>query len=490
MAKPQYFGTDGIRGIAGIAPMSAEFVLRLGKAAGLVLGGESGSHPIFVVGRDTRSSAQMLQSALVAGLLASGADVLDLGVLPTPAIAFLTQKTGAQAGVVISASHNPAAENGIKFLSSQGTKLPEQTELSIETWLQEEQIPTNGNSFGQVTDGTHLHEVYLQDLIASHPGLDLQGLRLLVDCANGAAYQVGPEVFRRLGAEVIALNVSPDGQNINAKAGSEYLRSHPEAFAQLMRTYRADLGLAFDGDADRVILVDERGRIVDGDHMLAILANYLQAQGKLLGNAIITTNMANGALAHFCQQCEFCFIETPVGDKYITEELINLSHENGTQGKFGLGGEQSGHIILFDNEHHTGDGLRTALFMLQVLLMHPGQPLSALTGIIQKYPQVVASCTVATKPDLKTIQPLSALLSEIQRALPGLVRSNLRYSGTEPKFRLMLETDTRHSAQEVANYAWKVCELVQHETGTPSGAAIEVLNVAEGGLMPRIDEEV
>ena len=488
MAKPQYFGTDGIRGTAGTAPMSAEFVLQLGKAAGLVLGAGSESRPTFIVGRDTRSSGMMLQSALVAGLLASGADVVDLGILPTPAIAFLTQKTGAQAGVVISASHNPAAENGIKFLSSQGTKLPEETELAIEALLQEEQLPTNGHGFGQVTDGAYLHEVYLQDLATSQAGLDLHGFKLVLDCANGAAYQVGPEIFRRLGAEVIALNVSPDGLNINAHAGSEYVRSHPQAFAALVREHNADLGLAFDGDADRVILMDERGRLVDGDYMLAILADYLRAQGKLLGNAVVTTTMANGALAGFCQRHELTLIETPVGDKYITEKLFNLTRENGAQSKLGLGGEQSGHVIIFDAEHHTGDGLRSALFMLQVLSAHPGEPLSALTGNIQKYPQIVASCAVAAKPDLKTIQPLEALLAELQQALPGLVRSNLRYSGTEPKFRIMLEADTRHTAEEVARYAWKVCELVQRETGTPLGAPIEVLNVAEGGLIPRNTE--
>jgi len=427
----------------------------------------------------------MLQSALVAGLLASGANVVDLSVLPTPAIAFLTQKTGAQAGVVISASHNPAAENGIKFLSSQGTKLPEETELAIEALLQPEQPLENKRGFGEVSDGAHLHEVYLQDLRASQAELDLHGLKLLVDCANGAAYQVGPEIFRRLGAEVMALNVSPNGLNINAQAGSEYLRSHPQAFAALVREYHADLGLAFDGDADRVILMDERGRLVDGDHMLAILADALQAGGQLLGGEVVTTTMANGALAAFCQQRALALVETPVGDKYITEELLRLSQQDHAQGKLGLGGEQSGHVILFDGEHHTGDGLRTALFMLQVLRAHPGQPLSALTGVIQKYPQIVASCTVAAKPDLQSIQPLSALLTELQQALPGLVRSNLRYSGTEPKFRLMLEADTRHTAEEVASYAWKVCELMQRETGTPASAPIEVLNVAEGGLMPQ-----
>lgn len=481
MAKPRYFGTDGIRGLAGIEPMSDAFVRSLGAAAARVLGGGKRTAPVFVVGRDTRASGLGLQSALTEGLLASGAEVIDLGVLPTPGIAFLTRKLAADAGVVISASHNPAPENGIKFLNAQGMKLGEDVELAIEALL--EDFPSGGQ--GLVKDGARLREDYLQDLLESQPGLDLRGKTLLLDCANGAAYDVAPELFRRLGARVVALNTAPDGLNINHNAGSEHLRSDPSILGRLTREAGADLGMAFDGDADRVILMDESGRMVDGDHMLAILAEFFLARGELLGGTLVTTTMANGALARYCAQKGIHLIETPVGDKYITEELLRLSRAEDAAGKVGLGGEQSGHIILLDQAHRTGDGIRTALFMLAVLAENGWQPLSALTGQIGKYPQLIASCNVASKPELTEIPALNKLLKEMRRELPGLVRMNLRYSGTEPKCRLMLETDTRHTPAEVAAYAWRVCELIQRETNTPAGAKIEVLNVSDGGLMPR-----
>ncbi|MEL7645528.1 MAG: hypothetical protein AAGU04_04575 [Anaerolineaceae bacterium] len=481
MTKPRYFGTDGIRGTAGKPPMSEDFVHSLGAAAARVLGGEHKSEPLFVIGRDTRVSGPALQAALSAGLLASGAQVIDLGVLPTPGIAFLTRKLGAAAGVVISASHNPAPENGIKFLDAQGMKLPEDVELAIEALLG----INPGSSPKAVRDGGHLREDYLQDLLASQPGLDLSGKTLLLDCANGAAFEVAPELFRNLGARVITLNTTPDGLNINDRAGSEFLRSDPSVLGRLTREAGADLGMAFDGDADRVILLDENGRMVDGDHMLAILADFFLARGELLGGTLVTTTMANGALASYCTQKGIQLIETPVGDKYISEELLRLSRAEEAPGKLGLGGEQSGHIILLDESHRTGDGIRTALFMLRVLAENGWKPLSALIGQIGKYPQLIASCNVASKPALEEIPALNALLAELRRELPGLVRLNLRYSGTEPKCRLMLETDTRHTPAEVARQAWRVCELIQRETGTPAGAKIEVLNVSDGGLMPR-----
>ncbi|HOE35230.1 MAG: phosphoglucosamine mutase [Chloroflexi bacterium] len=483
MAKPRYFGTDGIRGLAGKEPMTEAFVRSLGAAAARVLGGNKRSAPVFVVGRDTRASGPVLQAALTEGLLASGAEVIDLGILPTPGIGFLTRRLGADAGVVISASHNPAPENGIKFLNAHGMKLGEDVELAIEALLG--QAPAGGG--GLVKDGARWREDYLRDLLESQPDLDLSGKTLLLDCANGASFEVAPELFRRLGARVIALNTHPDGLNINDRAGSEHLRSDPSRFGSEVREYQADLGMAFDGDADRVILVDEAGRMVDGDHMLAILAAYFLEKGRLLKETLVTTTMANGALAGYCQKNGIHLIETPVGDKYITEELLRLSRAEAASGKVGLGGEQSGHIILLDETHRTGDGIRTALFMLAVLAEKNWQPLSALTGQIGKFPQLIASCNVASKPELTEIQPLNALLEEVRCELPGLVRMNLRYSGTEPKCRLMLEADARHTPTEVARHAWRVCELIQRETGTPAGAKIEVLNVSDGGLMPRLE---
>jgi len=486
MASNQFFGTDGIRGTAGTPPMTPEFVYRLGVAVGNVLSEETPGADLFVIGRDTRVSGPMLQEALTRGLLTSGATVVDLGILPTPGIAWLTRKLGATAGAVISASHNPAAENGIKFLNSQGMKLSESQEAALEAYLTN--LPEgelNLPETGVREDGSQNYDYYLQDLLATQNGVNLQGIKILLDCSNGAAYRVGPDLFTRLGADVVARNTESDGVTINVQAGSEYARSKPEMLAALLADHQADLAITFDGDADRVILMDEKGHLIDGDHMLAILADSLHQRGILLANSLVTTVMANGSLHQYAEDHHFKLIQTPVGDKYVTEALLGLTVANGFDGKFGLGGEQSGHIILLDENHRTGDGLRTAIFMLQVMLQQEQPSMAALAARIQKYPQVVASCNVANKLDLQTMEPLQAKLAEINHHLPGLVQLNSRYSGTEPKYRLMIETDTRHSTHELAVICWEICDLIQHETNTPPGAKIEVLNVSEGGLMPR-----
>lgn len=490
MANNQYFGTDGIRGTAGTLPMTAEFVYRLGVAVGHVLSLETPGPDLFVIGRDTRTSGPLLQDALTRGLLTSGARVMDLGILPTPGIAWLTRELGATAGAVISASHNPASENGIKFLNPQGMKLCESQESAIEAYMAslpegELDLPQTGLR----EDGSHNYDLYLQDLLTTQKDLDLSGLKILLDCSNGAAYRVGPDLFRGLGAEVVALNTESDGININLHAGSEHARSKPEALAALLAEHKANLAITFDGDADRVILMDEKGQLIDGDHMLAILADALHKEKMLLANSLVTTVMANGSLHQFAAEHHFELVQTPVGDKYVTEALQSLKAENDPEGKLGLGGEQSGHIILLDENHRTGDGLRTAVFMLRVLLQQEQPSMAALAASIQKYPQMVASCNVANKLDLKTMTPLQTKLDEIKQRLPGLVQLNSRYSGTEPKYRLMIETDTRHSTRELAVICWEVCDLIQRETGTPAGAKIEVLNVSAGGLVPRPETE-
>jgi phosphoglucosamine mutase len=490
MANNQYFGTDGIRGTVGTPPMTAEFVYRLGVAVGHVLSLETPGPDLFVIGRDTRTSGPLLQDALTRGLLTSGARVVDLGILPTPGIAWLTRELAATAGAIISASHNPAAENGIKFLNPQGMKLSESQEAAIEAYLMS--LPEGDLDLpetGLREDGTQNYDLYLQDLVATQKDLDLSGLKILLDCSNGAAYRVGPELFGALGAEVVSLNTESDGVNINVHAGSEYARSKPEALAALLTEHQASLAITFDGDADRVILMDETGQLIDGDHMLAILADALHQEKRLLANSLVTTVMANGSLHQFAAEHHFELIQTPVGDKYVSDVLLGLTAEHNSEGKLGLGGEQSGHIILLDENHRTGDGLRTAVFMLQVLLQQEQPSMAALASRIQKYPQMVASCNVANKLDLKTMGPLQAKLDEIKQRLPGLVQLNSRYSGTEPKYRLMIETDTRHSTQELAVICWEVCDLIQRETGTPPGAKIEVLNVSAGGLVPRPETE-
>lgn len=486
MTKNKYFGTDGIRGKFGQDPMTTDFVYRLGVAAGRALKTKEGEQALFVIGRDTRVSGPILQTALATGLRESGARVLDLGILPTPGIAYLTRYMGATAGAVISASHNPAAENGIKFLNAEGMKLTPEQEEAIEAIidsLPDEMPDLDGECLGEASP--RLFEVYLQDILATVPGLDLSHLRILLDCSNGAAHKAAPEVFGRLGADLVAINTECDGVKINLHAGSENLRSRPEELAKVLKAEKADLAIAFDGDADRVIMMDEKGNLIDGDHMLALLADELHRQGRLLGDTMVTTVMANGALKEFAREKGFSLLLTPVGDKYVTEELMNLAQKEEGKGKLGLGGEQSGHIILLDEEHRTGDGIRTAVFILKMLAQMPELSLSALAGSIQKYNQVVASCDVSSKPDLQSLTAFQERLKLLQTDLPGLVQWNSRYSGTEPKYRLMLEADTRHSAGEVASIAWEICDLIQSLTNTPKGAKIEVLNVTQGGLMPR-----
>ena len=466
--------------------MTPAFVYRLGLAAGKAVAEETKGQPLFVIGRDTRTSGPILQRALATGLRESGARVLDLGIIPTPGIAYLTRFVGANAGAVISASHNPAAENGIKVLNNEGMKLSKEQEEAIEQNLAE--ITEERSDFEEECMGEespHLFEAYLLDLYATFPELDLSSLKILLDCSNGAAWKAAAEVFRRLGANLVALNTENDGSRINVECGSEYLRSRPDVLAARIAEEKADLAIAFDGDTDRVILMDEKGTLIDGDHMLALLAEELHAQGRLLGDALVTTVMANGALKQFATQKGFTLLQTPVGDKYVTEELLNLAQLNGADGKLGLGGEQSGHIILYDEDHRTGDGIRTALFILKILTDTPGQPLSQLAKHIQKFNQVVASCNVASKIDLDRLPGFQERLERLKDEMPGLVQLNSRYSGTEPKYRLMLETDQRSSAQDLAAVAWEVCDLIQKLTNTPSGAKIEVLNVSQGGLMPR-----
>ena len=486
MTPNRYFGTDGIRGTFGEEPMTPNFVYRLGLAAGHALNNEAGKQAIFVIGRDTRTSGPVLQRALAAGLRESGARVLDLGIVPTPGIAYLTRFVGATAGAVISASHNPAHENGIKFLNNEGMKLSKAQEEATEESL--EQIDRVRSDFDDECLGEaspQLFQAYLQDLIESVPGLDLANLKILMDCSNGAAWKAGPEVFRGLGANLVAIHTENDGSHINVDCGSEYMRSKPAVVAARLAEEKADLAIAFDGDTDRVIMMDENGNLIDGDHMLALLAEELHGQGHLLGDALVTTVMANGALRQFADQKGFTLLQTPVGDKYVTEELVHLAEEHDPNGKLGLGGEQSGHIILFDEDHRTGDGIRTALFILNLLTETPGQTLSQLAKRIEKYTQVVASCNVAAKPNLDELPLFQERLERMKTELPGLVQWNSRYSGTEPKYRLMIEADQRSNTQDVARVAWEVCDLIQELTNTPPGAKIEVLNVSQGGLMPR-----
>jgi phosphoglucosamine mutase len=484
--KRKYFGTDGVRGHVGELPMVPEFVSQLGFAAGSVLS-KANQTSSFVIGRDTRQSGEMLQSALTTGLLAAGATVMDLGVMTTPGVAFMVRKLGADAGVVISASHNPVDENGIKFFNQDALKLNQETELAIEALLNTamDLRDAHADQFGRLVDVSALRELYVSSLVDEHPDLDLGGMRLVLDCANGAASWYAPQVFSHLGADVVVIHASPTGTNINENAGSEHVRRNPEELSHLIQEFDADFGLVFDGDADRVIFVDEVGNLVDGDHMLAILADYLKSQGRLLADMVVSTTMRNGALVNYFSEHEIEFVETPVGDKYIMEELLKLLREEHEPGQIGLGGEQSGHIILMDEGHATGDGLRSALYVIKAFLTSEQDTLAAMAESIHKYPQLIASAFVAEKIDLDQLEQVQKIRDEIKGGLLGLTRLNLRYSGTEPKVRLMLEADNRHSESELAEKAFALCEAVQEATGTPSGSFLEVLNVTSGGLVEK-----
>ncbi|HEY4691791.1 MAG TPA: phosphoglucosamine mutase [Anaerolineae bacterium] len=487
MAQTRLFGTDGIRAEVGAWPLVPDFVVRLGFAAGRMLMGEARGGTL-VVGRDTRQSGPMLQSALTAGLLASGVSVIDAGVITTPGVAYLARRLGAVAGAVISASHNPVHENGLKFFGGDGLKLPQDMEVAIERWLLEspEKEPQYGQC-GRSIDGRGLHELYIENLLAEQRDLQLNHLAIAVDCANGAASWFAPECLARLGARVIAIHASPTGLNINDRSGSEYVRRHPNDLARVVRDYGAHFGMAFDGDADRVVFVDEHGGVVDGDHMLAILANYFEARQQLVARSLVTTHMRNEGLVRFARSNRFRVSETPVGDKYVVEVLVKLRSESPDSEAYALGGEQAGHVVLMDNEHTTGDGIRTALFMTRVFVESGASSLADLTRVIQKMPQVIASAYVGHGPRLDRAA-LDKLEAQARVEFPALKRVNLRYSGTEAQFRAMLESDEELTQAQLAQLAWRVCRKVQSVAGADDGF-IEILDCAQGGLLMPEDSQ-
>jgi phosphoglucosamine mutase len=485
--KLELFGTDGIRGKVGKFPLVPDFVVRLGAATGMVMQ-SSTNRQVFIVGRDTRQSGQMLQHSLAGGLLSAGATVIDMGVITTPGVACLVNKYGAEAGIIISASHNPVGQNGIKIVNSHGSKLSETEELEIERLAKDQGLLAGvaGRNYGRYIDGSGMRELYLDSLLDEHPDLRLEPLTIVLDCANGAASWYAPECFARIGAQLVTIHASPTGMNINRESGSEHARKFPEDLHKLIRQYSAHFAIAFDGDADRSVFVDENGNLIDGDNMLGLLADYLGRQGRLLGNTVVSTNMRNQGLVDYLYSNKVNFIETKVGDKYVTEELVKLSKQHGTTSvDLGLGGEQAGHVILYDTEHVTGDGIRTALYVVRAFLESNTPRFSEFAARIHKTPQVIASAYVNSKPDLNAIRELENLKMNIQSRLPGLARLELRYSGTEPLFRVMIESDHSHSEQELANTAWDLCSVVQRASGVkdPDQDQIEILNVTRGGIM-------
>ena len=415
----RYFGTDGIRGRAGETPITAEFAEKLGRALVRVLGKKK---PVIAIGRDTRESGPMLEEALARGMAAAGGEVRLLGVLPTPGVAAFVVANRLDAGAVISASHNPAHDNGIKFFSGDGFKLPDATELAIEQQL--EGPATDGA--GAVAALDHAARQYVAHALQSLPaGFSLHGLKVAVDCANGAAFETTPAALRALGAEVHVFHATPDGNNINAGCGSTVSRE----ISRLVKESGAQVGLSHDGDADRLLLCDETGDPLDGDELLAMAALDLLRRGELAGQTVVATVMSNLGLDEAIEQAGGQVIRTAVGDRYVLEAMRG--------GGFTLGGEQSGHMI-FLRHGTTGDGLVSALQIFR-LIAESGKPLSELRRVLRKYPQAQRAVAVKSKPPLESVPAIQAAITAAEQALAPRGRILVRYSGTEPKLRILLE---------------------------------------------------
>lgn len=419
----KYFGTDGIRGRVGEAPIDAEFMLKLGWAVGRVLGSTGGKR--VIIGKDTRISGYMFESALEAGLSAAGIDVKLLGPMPTPAIAYLTRTLHASAGIVISASHNPFADNGIKFFSGEGTKLLDDIELAIEAELKRPMVTVDSANLGKADRVEDAAGRYIEFCKGSTPSsFTLKGLKIVVDCANGATYYVAPSVLDELGADVVAIGVAPDGLNINKDCGS----THPELLQKTVLEHQADLGIGLDGDGDRLIMVDHRGELVDGDELLFIIALSRKQQGVLQGT-VVGTLMSNLGLEHALQANDITFGRANVGDRYVLEMLKQ------TGGM--IGGESSGHIICLDRTT-TGDGIISALQVL-VAMVKADQSLNELKQGMKKYPQYMINVPVRKKVNLDESEVIQTAVKSAEDHLAGKGRVLLRPSGTEPVVRVMVE---------------------------------------------------
>jgi phosphoglucosamine mutase len=445
------FGTDGIRGVANVDPMTGEVALQLGRAIAYLFKEVKGRHRI-VVGKDTRLSGYMLETALASGICSMGADVMLVGPLPTPGIAFITTSMRANAGVVISASHNPYYDNGIKIFSHDGFKLPDQMEHQIEDLILSNHLhslrPT-ANAVGKayrIDDAIGRYVVFLKNTFPND--LTLDGLRIALDCANGAAYRVAPAVFEELGAEVIPTGVEPDGENINADCGS----LHPEVIGRLVREKEADIGIALDGDGDRIVFVDRHGKLVDGDHILAICGLQLLSEKRLKKDTLITTVMSNMGLDRSIEAVGGKVVRTQVGDRYVVEEMV--------RGDYNLGGEQSGHTIFLDY-NTTCDGILTALQVLAIMKQKE-RPLDELAKVMEPLPQVLYNVKVKEKKDLSDFQEIDEGIKKIEKSLGHSERILIRYSGTEPLLRIMVEGEDE---TKLHKYAQDLVELVKKYIG-------------------------
>ena len=470
------FGTDGVRGVANIEPMTSEMALKLGRGLASVLhdpahqragapsgdrtpapaklrGGDGHHRYKILIGKDTRLSGYMLETALASGICSVGVDVLLVGPLPTPGVAYLTRSMRCDAGVVISASHNPYQDNGIKFFSYDGFKLPDETEAKIEDLIfsgETERHRPTGTAIGKqrrVDDAVGRYVVCLKNSFPRH--LTLEGMKIVVDCGHGAAYRVAPDVLSELGAEVIPIGVKPDGENINQDCGSLY----PEAARQALLEHGADLAISLDGDADRAVFVDEKGEVVDGDHVLAICAKEMREKRTLNGSTVVATVMSNLGLELALDGLGIQLKRTQVGDRYVVEEMV--------RGGFNLGGEQSGHLLFLDH-NTTGDGCLTALQLLSVIVER-GRSLSELKKIMTQLPQVLLNVRVKERKDMAKLPRHSAKIAAVEKQLGGRGRLLVRYSGTEPVARVMLEGENE---QRIRGLAEEIAEEIRKELGT------------------------
>ena len=435
------FGTDGVRGVAN-RDLTAELALDLAVAAAHVLaevGAISKNRPVAIVGQDSRASGEFLEAAIVAGLASAGVDVYKVGVLPTPAIAHLVASTGADLGVMISASHNPMPDNGIKFFAKGGGKLDDALEAAIEARLNEPWDRPIGRDVGRVIVDESAAERYIYHLLSSL-NTNLAGIKVVVDCANGAASDVAPEVYARAGAEVIAISNQPNGLNINENCGS----THLENLIAAVKKHGADLGIAHDGDADRALAIDAAGNVIDGDFILAILANDWKVQ------TVVGTVMTNLGFIKAMSDVGISFEKTPVGDRYVLEKMLASGHK--------LGGEQSGHIIMRDFAN-TGDGLLTALQLMSVMARSK-KPLAELAKIMDRFPQVLINVDGVKKEKLDSSKAIAVAISEYESKLGASGRILLRASGTEPLVRVMVEAENQSIAEEIAQ---KLASLVRLE---------------------------
>lgn len=450
----KYFGTDGVRGVAN-AELTPELAFKIGRCGGYVLTGKA-AKPTVVIGKDTRISGDMLEAALVAGLLSIGANVIRLGVVTTPCVAYLTRTMRADAGVMISASHNPVQDNGIKFFGSDGFKLSDETELEIERLmdLEHDELPRPaGADLGAVYNDEEAKYQYIEYLKTTIDP-DFSGLKIVMDCANGAAFELAPKLFSDLGAEVIAIGAEPNGLNINDGCGS----THPEKLKEEVVRHGAHIGLSFDGDADRLIAIDEQGEEADGDYILCICGHAMKQEGRLKGNTIVTTVMANIGFFKAIERHGIQAAKTAVGDRYVMEEM----RKHG----FNLGGEQSGHVIFLEY-NTTGDGILTALQLVHTM-RKAGVSLSEMKRLMRKYPQVLKNIRVDNKQMLNNNDRIAKAIAKVEELLGDHGRVLVRPSGTEPLVRVMAEGPDSAEIEAHVDY---LIDVIQQELGLESSAS-------------------